>query len=302
MDRIYHSGEIKVQTEAGVVEAASHVGRQVLPLIAHLYIDFIQSQPIVVLGSTDSRGMAWGSILCGRPGFMRVMDERTLRIDALPDGEDPFNEDFRDGSEVGLLLIDFATRRRLRVNGDVVMGGGHFSVRTRHVYSNCPRYIQSRQWEPVDDVPRSPRQPREASSLNGELSDLIRKADTFFIASSHPEGGADVSHRGGFPGFVQVQDGETLVWPDYNGNSMFNTLGNIVENPRCGLLFLDFETGGTLQLTGTADIVWDRERATRFPGAERLMEFRIKRIVETSNAIDLRWRFIEYSPDNPWFF
>jgi hypothetical protein len=301
MDGIYHSGEIKVQVEAGAVEAASNMGRQVLPVIAHLYVDFIQSQPFAVIGATDSQGMVWGSILSGKPGFMRVVDERTLRIDVMPEVQDPLSRNFSNGIEVGLLLIDFATRRRLRLNGRMVVGEGGFSVQTRQVYSNCPRYIQSRLCESGDNVPCSPRQTCEVSTLNGELRDLIRRADTFFIASCHPEGGADVSHRGGFPGFVQVQDGETLIWPDYNGNSMFNTLGNIAENPHCGLLFLDFETGTTLQLSGAANIVWDRERAVHFPGAERLIEFRAKRIVETKNAIDLRWRFTEYSPDNPWF-
>jgi predicted pyridoxine 5'-phosphate oxidase superfamily flavin-nucleotide-binding protein len=301
VDAIYHSGEIKVQTKAGAVEAASNMVRQVLPVIAHLYVDFIQSQPFVVIGATDSQCMAWGTILSGKPGFMRVVDERTLRIDAIPDDQDPLSRNFSNGIEVGLLLMDFSTRRRLRLNGRMVVGEHGFSVQTRQVYSNCPRYIQSRLCESDDNAPRSPRKAYEASTLNGELQDLIRRADTFFIASSHPEGGADVSHRGGFPGFVQVQDGETLVWPDYNGNSMFNTLGNIAENPQCGLLFLDFETGTTLQLSGTANIVWDRERAVKFPGAERLIEFRAKRIVETKNATDLRWRFNEYSPDNPWF-
>lgn len=301
MDGIYHSGELKVQAEAGAVEAASYMGRQVLPVIAHVYVNFIQSQPFVVVGSTDCQGLVWGSILCGTPGFMRVVDERTLRIDALPEGQDPCSEGIVDGGEAGLLLLDFSTGRRLRVNGGVIMGEGHFSVQTRQVYPNCPRYIQSRLCESGDDTLRVPRQACEASSLSGELRDLIQRADTFFIASCHPEGGADISHRGGFPGFVQIRNGETLVWPDYNGNSMFNTLGNITENPHCGLLFPDFEAGGTLQLSGTANIVWDKERAALFPGAERLIEFRIKRIIKTKNALNLRCRFNEYSPDNPWF-
>lgn len=301
MEPIYHSGESRVQKEAGTVDAARTMERQVLPVIAHLYVDFIQSRPFVVLGSTDGQGMVWGSVLCGRPGFMRVVDEQTIRIDALPDNRDPFGAGFGTGSEVGLLLLDFSTRRRLRLNGTVTMEEGGFSVRARQVYSNCPRYIQSRTCESTGAASVSPRQTREAESLNRDLRERISRTDTFFVASCHPTSGADVSHRGGFPGFVQVQDKETLVWPDYNGNAMFNTLGNIVENPHCGLLFLDFETGGILQLSGAARIVWDKERAAQLPGAERLIEFRIKRVVETENATNLRWRFNDYSPDNPWY-
>jgi len=301
MDSIYHSGERKLHAETGAVEAAAGMGRMVLPVIAHLYVDFIQSQRYVIIGAADNQGMAWGSILSGEPGFMQVMDERTLRIDAFPDKQDPVSGNFREGAEIGLLLLDFSTRRRLRVNGRVVIEDGGFSVRTSQVYPNCPRYIQSRNCETGGNASVYPRFTRQTTSLNREYQERIGRADTFFIASYHPEGGADVSHRGGYPGFVRVVDGETIIWPDYNGNGMFNTLGNIVENPACGLLFMDFEKGGTLQLSGSADIIWNSARVDTFPGAERIIEFRIKRVIETENAINLRWSFIDYSPDNPWF-
>ena len=301
MDSIYHSGERKIHAEAGAVEAAANLGRMVLPVIAHLYVDFIQSQQYVFIGTADNLGMAWGSILSGKPGFMQVTDEQTLRIDALPDELDPVNRNFREGAEIGLLLVDFSTRRRLRVNGKVIMEKEGFSVRTRQVYANCPRYIQSRKCDSDGTVSVSPRVMRQATSLGTEYRAWIGQADTFFIASYHPEGGADVSHRGGYPGFVQIVDGETIIWPDYNGNGMFNTLGNIVENPACGLLFLDFETGSILQMSGFAEIIRDSARADLFPGAERIVEFRIKSIIETKNATNLRWSFIEYSQDNPWF-
>jgi len=301
MDSIYHSGERRLHEETGAVEAAAGMGRMVLPVIAHVYVDFIQSQRYVIIGAADSRCMAWGSILDGEPGFMRVADERTLRIDALPHELDPVSGNLRDGAEVGLLLLDFSTRRRLRVNGRVVMGDGGFSVRTSQVYANCPRYIQARTCETRGNASASPRVTRQATALDREHQERIGRADTFFIASCHPEGGADVSHRGGYPGFVQAVDGETVIWPDYNGNGMFNTLGNIVENPACGLLFPDFETGGILQLSGSADIIRDSARAASFPGAERIIEFRVQRVIETGNATSLRWSFIDYSPDNPWF-
>lgn len=116
-----------------------------------------------------------------------------------------------------------------------------------------------------------------------------------------PGGGADASHRGGNPGFVRVPDGATLEWPDYSGNSMFNTLGNITINPNAGLLFLDFEQGHTLQRTGQADVVWDPERAATFPGAERVVEFHIEQTVQVTHASPLRFRFLQYSRFNPFF-
>jgi hypothetical protein len=301
MNSIYHSGELKVQTLVGAGEAANSMSRTILPVIAHVFVDFIQSQPMVILGSADVHGMVWTSILCGAPGFMRVVDEQTLGIDARPDESDPLRGNLREGSELGLLVIDFLTHRRLRLNGSVVTGPDGFSVRTRQVYSNCPRYIQSRECELPNDFSLSPRLTRQADSLSGELQQWIRRADTFFLASFHPIGGADASHRGGFPGFVQVVDERTLIWPDYNGNGMFNSLGNIIENPNAGMLFLDFKQGGIIQLSGTASIIWDKERALPFPGAERIIGFKILKVIETENATALRWKFLEYSSDNPWF-
>jgi uncharacterized protein len=301
VNSLYHAGEVKVQSRAGACEAANNAGRMIYPLIAHVFVDFIQSQPMVILGYVDAHGMVWSSILCGKPGFMHVKDEQTLKIDAGQDESDPLLGNLQDGSELGMLVIDFATRRRLRLNGSVIIEAGGFSVQTRQVYPNCPKYIQAREYELHDDTSSSSLTTRHATLMGEELKQRIRLADTFFIGSFHPLGGADVSHRGGYPGFVQAVDERTLIWPDYNGNNMFNTLGNITENPDCGLLFLDFEQGGTLQLSGTAEIIWDKERALLFPGAERIIEFKLLKVIETENATALRWKFKEYSSDNPWF-
>lgn len=232
---------------------------------------------------------------------MTVEDEQTLHIDAQVGKADPLYHRLQEGQDIGLLLIDFATRRRLRLNGTLLEGASGFCVQIKQVYSNCPRYIQAREWELVANVERKAPVVEKATTLIDAHRQWISQADTFFIASYHPDSGADVSHRGGFGGFVQVLDAQTLVWPEYNGNGMFNTLGNIVENPRVGLLFIDFDSGGTLQLTGEATIEWEGERVAAFPGAERLVVFKLDQVLALSHAGMLRWRFINYSPDNPWY-
>ncbi|MBZ0252214.1 MAG: pyridoxamine 5'-phosphate oxidase family protein, partial [Candidatus Methylomirabilis sp.] len=126
-----------------------------------------------------------------------------------------------------------------------------------------------------------------------------RRADTFFIATAHAEGGADASHRGGMPGFVRVESERDLWMPDYFGNFMFQTLGNLEVDPRAGLLFVDFETGATLQLTGEARVLWDDPRIAATPGAERIVAFRAEEIVETPNAFPFAWAFEGWSPHNP---
>lgn len=90
---------------------------------------------------------------------------------------------------------------------------------------------------------------REGETLSDGLIEWIRGADTFFVASAHLDGPADVSHRGGRPGFVEFKD-SVLCIPDYAGNNMFSTLGNFALNPRAGLVFVDFESDRRLQITG----------------------------------------------------
>lgn len=301
MKTVYHPGEIQIQERTGSRALAASMERTILPLIDHKFNEFIQSQPFLVMSSVDNRGRAWASILYGEPGFMTVLDEHTLRIEAQPDVADPLFECLQKDQKIGLLLIDFATRRRLRLNGNVRQGSSGLCIQTSQVYSNCPRYIQARKWELVASVDRRIPVVEKAITLLDTHRQWISQADTFFIASYHPDSGADTSHRGGFSGFVQVLDGQTLVWPEYNGNGMFNTLGNIVENPRVGLLFIDFDSGGTLQLTGSATIVWNEELVAAFPGAERLVEFKLEQAYASAHGGMLRWEFINYSPDNPWY-
>ena len=98
--------------------------------------------------------------------------------------------------------------------------------------------------------------------------------------------GADASHRGGRPGFAEVAyGGRQLTFPDYRGNRMFQTLGNLTINPRAGLLFVDWETGSTLQLTGRAQIVWDAQAVAPRPGAERLVEVTVGAVREHQRAL-----------------
>src|SRR5262249_48303665 len=158
-------------------------------------------------------------------------------------------------------------------------------IRTKRVYALCPKYIQARSPEKVEASKVKPSSAK-SSKLNAFQRDWIEKADTFFIASFHPETGADASHRGGLPGFVRVVDSRHLLFPDYPGNHMFNTLGNITANPKAGLLFIDFETGSILQLQGTARVDWETQTAAQFAGAERVVEFTINRVIQTNQSID----------------
>lgn len=264
---------------------------EVIPLPAQ---EFLKAQPMLVLGGADSDGRVWSSLVTGEAGFARASDERNLRVESLPVEGNPLREVWNEGENaIGVLAIEFSTRRRMRLNGSAWREGDGLSIRAREVYSNCPKYIQKRTHRWAEEVvPRVVRS-QELSPLQKRA---IEEADTFFIASIAGQN-ADVSHRGGERGFVRVE-GQTLVFPDYAGNAMFNTLGNLQVDARAGLLFIG-DNGDTLQLSGRARVRFEPELAARFAGAERVVELQIERVVEIVGASPLRGEWIEASPFNP---
>lgn len=300
MTTIYHEGELAVQALAGVQGLASRIGRSIGSTIPPAAQEFLRRQPLAVVSTIDLKRRVWASPLTGKPGFLRVLDEKNLQIKAFPTEADPLYENLKFNHQIGVLIIEPATRRRMRLNGEAqLLSDGTLHIKTVQVYANCPKYIQAREWEFRDEQTVIEQSSKRHSSLSGEQQQWIQKADTLFIASSHSEGGADASHRGGYPGFVQIVNERLLVLPDYAGNKMFQTLGNLLANPQAGLLFMDFEKGSTLQLTGEARVIWDNQRAQELAGAERLVEFEIGEVLETTNALPLRWDFMSYSPFNP---
>jgi hypothetical protein len=191
----------------------------------------------------------------------------------------------------------------MRFNGKVVPGqDGGFTLDVEQAYGNCRKYIQLRQFEGETRPQASAAglAPVRATALSVRQRSRVASADTFFIASAHPEAGADASHRGGRPGFVRVQSDRRLSFPDYAGNNMFNTLGNLTADPRAGLLFVDFESGELLQLAGRARLVWEPEAVAAHRGARHVVvEFAIDAVLETRPVAPLRWTLVEPSPFNP---
>jgi uncharacterized protein len=295
---VFHEGELAVQERVGVSRQASRVGGSIHPSIPPLAQDFLAQQPYVFAGSIDKKGQVWASMLAGEDGFLNVLNERTIRIES-PVTDRFLFENLKNNDKIGLLAIEFETRRRMRANGRASVDENSIIVRTDEVFSNCPKYIQARFWE-RNENPRGQTATAESfAEFTAEQTVFIETADTFIIASAHESRGTDVSHRGGNAGFVKVLDNKTLVFPDYSGNMMFQTLGNLALNPSCGLLFFDFSDGRLLQLTGKAKIVWDAERIKEFAGAERLVEFELTQARESSLQTNLEWYFIDNSPFNP---
>ncbi|MEN3811863.1 pyridoxamine 5'-phosphate oxidase family protein [Chromobacterium piscinae] len=297
----WHPGEQEMQGRAGSLERMAAAGpRVVRDHMPEQHRDFFRQLPFMVMAAVDEAGRPWAGIVEGRPGFVDSPDPRLLRINTQPSPADPLRDCLRAGAAVGLLGIELHSRRRNRMNGEVAaLDDDGFTVAVGHSFGNCPKYIQLREFEftrePGTRILGSVEWMHE---LDDDARAAIAAADTFFIASAWAgEDGrwqADASHRGGKPGFVKVE-GDTLTIPDFAGNGFFNTLGNLLLQPRACLLFIDFSSGDTLQLAGRAEVP-DDGAPPPFAGAERLWTFRVERVVRRRNALALRWTLREYSP------
>lgn len=301
----FHSGEQQLQALAGKRETMEKFGRRAIrSFMPDQHRQFYEQLPFLVVGSVDEQGWPWASIVSGKPGFISSPDDATLQVQANAVNGDPLGAAIKPGAPLGLLGIEPAARRRNRLNGRVSSSDGiGFTLSVDQSFGNCPQYIQSRSAkfvrEPSASVPLE--NSRLLTNLDQRALEMIRNADTFFVSSyvsaqTRPEiEGVDVSHRGGRPGFVKV-DGDVLTIPDYSGNYHFNTLGNFVLTPKAGLVFIDFEQGTVLMLTGKVELLPDNDPGLKaFKGAERGWRFRLHRAVRIDQALPFTLAFNDYS-------
>ncbi|CAH0648291.1 MULTISPECIES: pyridoxamine 5'-phosphate oxidase family protein [Pseudomonas] len=294
----WHAGEKTLQEKVGVAERMEAFGQKVIrDYMPDQHRTFYHQLPFMVAASVDAQGRPWATLLEGPEGFVSSPDPRQLTIDARLAADDPATPGLVAGQAIGLLGIELHTRRRNRLNGQIRKAvAGQLQVTVEQSFGNCPQYIQLRDYTRVAE----PAQGRiDATALDATTVSMIQSADTFFVASyvEHDNGqrSVDVSHRGGRPGFVRVQ-GNTLTIPDYAGNLHFNTLGNLLVNPRAGLLFIDFSNGNVLQVCGRAEVLLESPAIQAFEGAERLWTLEVDQVVWRPAAVSLRWAFKEYAP------
>lgn len=265
----WHVGELRAQALSGADHIPGGAGiRSVMP---DQHRDFFASLPFMVAATLDEAGAPMATLLTGRPGFVGSPDPTTLSIAAH--SADPAGRRLVAGAPIGLLGIQPDTRRRNRANGVVTAAGPDgLTVQVAQSFGNCPQYIHPRH---VMADRRVAIHAEPFQGLDARARKQVAAADTFFVATSSgpgvENGGVDVSHRGGPPGFVRVA-GDVLTIPDYRGNRYFNTLGNLLLEPRAALLFVDFAAGELLHLRGTAEVAWDEHE---LPGAERTWRFAV---------------------------
>jgi len=253
----FHAGELAVQRRAGTAEEAARLSPMLGPAeLRGGLAAFLARRTFAVVTARDAGGQLWTSPLSGPPGFLEAIAPTTLAVRARLPEDDPLHA-LPAGQQVGLVVVEFAARRRVRVNGTLVAADGQgLVIEVEQAYGNCPQYIHQRLLAPAGPGLASQGDVRRDTVLTPGDAGLIRAADTFFLGTTNPERGSDTSHRGGRPGFVRV-DGGRLWWRDYPGNNLFNSFGNLAVNPEAALFFADFGTGRTLHLSGTAEVEWD---------------------------------------------
>lgn len=286
----FHIGEHQAQALAGGLTppGAAAAIRDFMPDQHRL---FFQGLPYLFVATTDADGWPLATVLTGPPGFVQSPDPWSLRISGQFD--DPAGQRLVERAPIGLLGLNLSNRRRNRANGFVAeRDGDGLTVMVLQSFGNCPQYIQTRLVHPNTTPPGAVE---SFDGLDEAARAQVLAADTFFVASRArvANGGLDISHRGGRPGFVRV-DGDMLTIPDFRGNRFFNTFGNLVAEPRAALMFVDFETGDLTHLRGEAEVLWDQTGG--FEGAERLWRFKVRDGWRRRAAMPLRWAFESWSP------
>jgi predicted pyridoxine 5'-phosphate oxidase superfamily flavin-nucleotide-binding protein len=279
----FHSGELAVQRRAGVEAEAARLRPMMAPgELRGGAPAFLAHASFAAITARDNDGRLWTSPLIGPPGFLAAPTPTRLSLrNVLPAG-DPLHG-LPENQPVGIVVMEFAAKRRIRINGTLAAtDGGVLQVDVTQAYGNCPQYIHPRRIDAEDESAATDSDLERGTALDADDIALIQSVDTFFLGTTHPERGNDASHRGGPAGFVHVDD-NIVSWPDYPGNNMFNSFGNLEIDPTAALLFVDFESGRTLQLSGRAVVDFDESTAHGDTG--RWVRFTTERVVGSRRAV-----------------
>jgi predicted pyridoxine 5'-phosphate oxidase superfamily flavin-nucleotide-binding protein len=138
-----------------------------------------------------------------------------------------------------------------------------------------------------------------SSTLDDRAHSIVETAPFFWLATADTEGWPDVSYKGGRPGFVRILDKGRLAFPSYDGNGMYRSLGNIIDNPKVGMLFCDFEDAWRIRVRGTARVVDDASFVEQWAGAELAVEVTIDTVFPNCNRYIHKMSVDEISPHAP---
>jgi len=293
---VFHSGELHLQKKSGVNIMADKMSKMMISdSLTDQHQIFFNSLNSLYIASIDEHGKPWASILVANPGFMNTVDKTHLNIQVNPFSGDKLSENITHNKHLGLLGLEHHTRRRNRAAGELVrFNETGMLVKISQAFGNCPKYIQARKINILNSINKITESDTEVFyQMNDACKKVIEQADTFYIASYQPgedKPGADISHRGGKPGFVKIINKDTLIFDDYSGNNLFMTLGNIASYPYAGLLFIDYKKNIFWQLQCQAEIIETPDNKHT-----RQVRLTVNQVRKLLPELSIKWEFIDYS-------
>jgi ferredoxin-NADP reductase/predicted pyridoxine 5'-phosphate oxidase superfamily flavin-nucleotide-binding protein len=294
----------------------------------------LQRAPLLAIGTLDNESRPWTALWGGAPGFSEPLGGGFVGTRTLVDGKyDPVVQALVGGTKGEMmqpkdggkmlsgLAIDLVTRKRVKIAGKMAAGtvvqvniednenilSQVDGLETQHQVQlvtkieqslgNCPKYLNQYKLTPALVTPELIA---EDTGLSTEGRALIDKADMFFLSTSSPTD-MDTNHRGGPPGFVRVISPTCIIYPEYSGNRLYQSLGNLQLNPLIGLTFPDFETGDVLYTTGSAEILIGHSAASFMPGTNLAVKITLSstRFVAQGLAFRGEMKINGSSPYNP---
>ncbi|EED23081.1 oxidoreductase, FAD-binding, putative [Talaromyces stipitatus ATCC 10500] len=294
----------------------------------------VSRAPLIGLGALDANSRPWSTVWGGETGFSSVIDSDIVGMRALVDRvHDPVVQSlFGHSEETGSIrvdgqgkmisgvTIDLENRKRVKLYGKVIMGTledpegedeggrglvgkrGHAQlvVKIEESLGNCPKYLHKKHIIPALPQPKlistSPKLPPQAI-------ELINKADCFFISTYHQNTDMDTNYRGGPSGFVRIisnqPEGAVLVYPEYSGNRLYQSLGNLMMNHQAGLVIPDFETGDAVYMTVTTEILIDDEADEVLERSSLAVKMTVVEARYVENALGFRGIPVDKSPYTP---
>ncbi len=304
MSDIFHEGQLAVQRITGEEEIANMRIPMIKDSLHPRSIPFLENQVLAFLGSEDKNENIWLSLVAGERGFISVPTLNEIKFDISKirsNMDDIFFRNIITKPTVGMLFHEAARRARYRAWGKAKQEGNELNFEIRMGYPSCPKHIQREIIELPEDNLALSSKIENGTTLSQLEKDWISKTHTFFVATQTKAGDIEASHRGGDPGFIEILETGSLRIPDYIGNSMYSTLGNIYENPKAALLFVDYVKGEILQLSGKAELQFNQESKEdlyKSGDTGRFWTFKTEQWIKTKDHIKLNSEFIDYSPFN----
>nr|POE49122.1 hypothetical protein CFP56_32272 [Quercus suber] len=321
----WHSGEERMRETLHVPVDDNPT----VPALSPQLSRHLQIAPLIAVGTLDSQNKPWTTLWGGHKGLAQALGGNVLGIKSqVTSRYDPVVEELV-GKEVGGgvqkehgqgrmvsgLTLDLNTRKRVKFYGRMVAGalgptknGGdqedgaevQLVLKIEQSLGNCPKYLNSKTLEPAISTPEllysGPR-------LSQRGLDLVANADLFFISSSNNNEDMDTNHRGGPAGFIRTvtdnPSGTVLYMPEYSGNRLYQTLGNLVVNPLAGLCIPDFVSGDVLYLSGSSEILIAEAATEVLPRSNLVVKLTVTDSRYVASALPFRGTPGESSPYNP---